>query len=272
MEETPWSVTPKGLKPSVEKMFHYLLSGIMISRDKKEILPFLPEKRSERVYVDMTPSQRKAYNEMHKELETTLRVIGSNNEAVELVARTNGSKFTKLRRLSLDPGMYTGKPDSNKTEYILDFCVDAPEKVVVFSWYKDYVDLLHTALLDKGINAVKMHGGLPDRDNDAADRSFKKDPNIQVIVGTIAKMGEGFDYPMATTVIFADTSYIPDDNRQGEERIWRPGQTKECRIIYLVTRKSVDEIVHKKVLERQDIVDEALAYKEVLRNISGVVA
>jgi SWI/SNF-related matrix-associated actin-dependent regulator 1 of chromatin subfamily A len=268
MKQTPFAEIPTRTLPHMLPVLQYILSGVMIQRKKEDIQPWLPEKSVETVRVGMTPSQARAYREMSKELETTLYSTDGSGEAINLIARTNGAKFVKLRCLSLDPGIFTGVPDSEKTDYILDYCEDADDKVVVFAWYKNYVDLIHAALLKRGINAVKMHSGNTDRQNEAASNAFKKDPNVQVIVGTIAKMGEGFDFPMATTVIFADVSYIPDDNRQGEERIWRPGQTKKCRIIYLVTRRTVDELVHRVVMERSDVITETMAFEAILEHLA----
>lgn len=266
--DTPWGPQIVGVKADAKPVLQYILSSVMIKREKAVILPFLPEKVVETVYVELTPTQRKLYSEMKKELQTY--VVNANNETLELSVRTNGAKFTRLRQLLLDPGVFSSVSDSEKTDYIVDFCADADDKVVVFTWYREYANLLQRELKKHHIEAVTVHGANSDKGNEQAEAMFKKDPNVQVIIGTIAKLAEGYDFPMANTVIFADVSYIPDDNAQGEERIHRPGQTKKCRIIYLVARKTVDELVHKEILHRAEVINETMAYQYILKRLAQI--
>lgn len=266
-EETLWGTRITGVKPDAKPVLQYILSGVMIRREKSVILPFLPEKQVDYQYVKLTRSQSKIYNDMRTELQAILADGDGTDDYFELVARTNGAKFTKLRQILADPGMFTGKPDSEKTEFILDYCEDADDKVVVFTWFKDHADMIVEQLQKRKIKAAAVHGGKTDRACKQADALFKRG-DLQVIVGTIAKMAEGYDFPMANTVIFGDVSYIPDDNSQGEDRIHRPGQKNKCRIIYLVTKDTVDELVHATAEQRKHVIEETLSYTHILKHLA----
>ena len=66
-------------------------------------------------------------------------------------------------------------------------------------------------------------------------------------------MGTGLTLTVATTAVFVDEPYTWANYEQASDRIYRIGQKKNVTIISLLAKDTIDERVHKIMLNKKHI-------------------
>ncbi|MBE3556336.1 MAG: DEAD/DEAH box helicase [Firmicutes bacterium] len=133
---------------------------------------------------------------------------------------------------------------------ILD--VDDPELAIIFCRTKMGVDELAEALIDRGYEAMALHGDLTQRERDRVMQSFRQG-QIDLLVATDVA-ARGLDVSDVTHVINYD---IPQDPDTYVHRIGRTGRAGKSGVaITLVTPREIKQLrtieraIHKRIVRR----------------------
>lgn len=229
------------------------LKGRLIRRTKTEVLD-LPEKVREVIPVTLSPKQRKIYDEAEnafwltieqavKEGDQTLakqveEVLSGKRKVYEI---TNGAARTvRMRQVCSTPALLGGEDVSAKLDAAVEIITDAGDKqFVVFTEFVETANILCNRLVAHGLNAKAWTG-----DVDTVTRTMLEDQfqagDIDVLVGTIASMGEGVTLTAADTAIFIERHWTPSKNEQAEDRLWRNGQKNQVTILIIEAEDTVD--------------------------------
>ena len=236
----------------------YILDSIMIRRNKEELLKDLPEKRYKTIELEITGKQKELYDKMEKEMFFELE----NGETVE--AAIPLTKLIRLRQLTLSPGIFGVDCLGIKTQTILDILEDNDEKIVLFSISKKYINFLSEVLTkNKYTDFVKVTGDVSLPDREKAIEKFNTNPKTKLFLATIQTMGEGTNLQVASTLIFADKSWVPTINEQAENRIYRFGQKNKTLIISLFCKNTVDSAVEKALQSKNKIINKIMLLVEI---------
>ena len=275
-------------------------------RRKEDVLTDLPDKYYSRVWVTLTPQQRRAYDEMRKtmtawvdehkeEIEAQSPIIASavvaqlirlSQFAVGYVVPKrdeNGEHIYKWKWPKLhsdfmreagvktredynayklkhkdDPEsggavkvyQYEMIDPSSKLDVLMDIIADRMnynkdtgewegEQIVVFSQFRQAINLLEKRLVQKGIPHGILTGGVSQADRAKAVQDFQAG-HLRVFAGTIKAGGVGLTLTAASTVIFIDRDWSPSINGQAEDRLHRIGQKEAVEVIDLMARNTVD--------------------------------
>ena len=124
-------------------------------------------------------------------------------------------------------------------------------KTVIFTYVSSIIPKLKQLIESKcNVNVVTVTGETKDRE--AIINKFKTDPNVKVIIASYQVASVGLTLTEADTMIYADKPYRESDLKQAEDRIYRIGQDKPVRIIYLKL-KSTERTL-------QDRIDQIVKY------------
>lgn len=237
-----------------------------IRRLKEEVLPDLPEKYYTKIEVDLTPQQRRVYDEMRRKM---LAWVGQ-HENEPIAAPIVIAQLTRLQQFACayakmetvvkryrdckackrDRGLPScvghesqvvrlDEP-SSKLDVVMQLIEDNPsEQIVVFSQSKQVANLLHARLTTRNITTALFTGDTPFADRDGLEQDFQAGRR-RVFVGTIAAGGVGLTLTAASTVIFVDRVWSPSVNRQAEDRLHRISQKNAVQVIDLVAKDTVD--------------------------------
>lgn len=178
-------------------------------------------------------------------------------------ARNALAKTIRLRQIACSPALIGDKDESCKTEAVMDL-VDAIapfEKVIIFTNFKDYANILAKKLAD--FKPVVITGAVNDAGRAKAQQTFLEDDECRVIICTIMAASEGLNLQVASTIIFTDLDYVPANIRQAVGRAYRRGQTKAVKIIKLVCSGTVEESVLN-ILEHKETVLSDMEYVNLL--------
>lgn len=109
---------------------------------------------------------------------------------------------------------------------------------------------------------VRITGETPAKRRDALVEKFQTDLECRVFIGNIQAAGMAITLTAASTLFFAETSWVPGDNDQVIGRIRRHGQTEQVHVKFLVIKGSLDETILRRAYEKKEGLDEVLNRKE----------
>jgi SNF2 family DNA or RNA helicase len=233
------------------------LGTVMCVRYKDDELEGLPPVVERDLYVDLSPAQRRVYDEMAK------RFMAELPDDTTIMATSVAVQMIRLRQIASGLDLMAGDVvDSTKLDLALELIAEnAPKPTVVFCWHRAAVDALVSRLGAAGHRAVAVHGGVPQRDRDAAVQAFQSDPNVVAIVATIKTLGESVNLNRASDVVFVESSWTPVDMAQARDRVAgglrQKGRTGRVNVTRIVARDTVDQ--HR--------VLPALLNKQSMRNL-----
>ena len=118
---------------------------------------------------------------------------------------------------------------------------------VVFSGWTSHLDLIEIALGDKKIAYTRLDGKMSRTQRGAALDSFRDDPNVSVILVSIAAGGLGLNLTSASKVYVMEPQFNPAAEAQAIDRVHRLGQKREVT----ATRFIMDGSFEEKMLELQ---------------------
>jgi len=247
---------------------NFLLHKYMIRHEKQEVMPQLPPKQYRRVPVELG-SEKSQYMQMQEEFFAILE-SGEKIDSPRAIAQ-----LTRLRQICLEPNLLATTPSntpSSKTRALMDVLEDTSEKVLVFSYFEQYIRLVCRMLDEAKIKYVTITGKNKDFDNVRNAHTFQDDPTVKVCLGTIGAMGESFTLNEAKVVVFCDRFWNPAINEQGEDRAWgrvNKGleQTESVLIIDLVCEGTVEDHVHAVLSRKQKMIDEVVVRKAVIERM-----
>lgn len=218
---------------------------------KAEVLKDLPPRYYSRIPVTLGQKQRRAYDQMQKEMIAW--VEGKTDAELEtpLIASQVVAQLTRLQQFALgymefNPELKGGQggwqisEPSAKLDVVMDILADNEgEPIVVFSQFKSVLNILARRLEKKGISYGMVTGDIKKGDRALAVEQFQAG-ELQVFMGTIAAAGEGITLTRASTVVFLDRAWRHSQNRQAEDRLHRIGQQEAVQVIDLVAQNTVD--------------------------------
>ena len=208
----------------------------------------------------MDDEQREIYDKMASELVVML------DDGEEFNAPGVLALLTRLRQINLDPRLIGLSRPSSKTEFLLEMVDDfaessdssAPRKLVVFSTFAMYVELIAKELDKMGISHVDFTGKThADKVGDQV-KAFQEDPSIQVALGTVKVMGEGITLTAASDVMLMDRWWTPAANNQAIDRLHRPGQENAVQVILPTNERSIDQTLDEILNAKQQMMDSLL--------------
>lgn len=220
---------------------------------KKEALD-LPEQVDVTRYVELEPMAKAIYNQVERDSYAEL-------SQGEVVVR---NVLTKLLRLSQITGGYIKDEFSeieeqvssaklNALEEIIEECLDADKKVVVFARFISEIDAITKMLKHYGIKYSLIRGDVKDRASEV--EKFQNDKDVKVFVGQLQTTGMGLTLTASDTAVFYSLSYNFADYEQAKARIHRIGQKNNCTYIHLIAKKTIDEKVMEALSKKKNIAD-----------------
>jgi SNF2 family DNA or RNA helicase len=217
----------------------------------------LPDKVYMKREIQLTPEQKKLYDQMKREALATL-----NGKTV-----TTMTALTQLMRLhqitcghfSADDGTIQ-EIKNNRLSELLDVLEEVEGKAIIWAHYQHDVKNIFKLLEDKyGQGSVVHYYGktLPE-ERDYAIKSFKENDRVRFFVGTPQTGGYGITLTQANTVIYYSNGYDLEKRMQSEDRAHRIGQKKTVTYVDIIAEKTVDTKIVKSLRKKINIASEVM--------------
>lgn len=209
------------------------LGVFMVYRRKEDELD-LPKRTDQTLYVELTPGQRKVYNEL------AMSCVAQIDEKTTLKASDGLPMLTALRQIASGLDLVGEEiRDSSKIDLALEMIEDNPdEPTVVFVWYKAMAYAIQQRLGEDRCFVVT--GDVKHENRTDMIERFQKGER-SVFIGTLATLGESVNLQRASQAILLDRHWNPGTNVQAEDRIYRMGQKNPVTITHVIAKDTVDE-------------------------------
>lgn len=264
-----------GLRYDTKDEFFRIVNPRMRRMPKELVLSHLPPVIRERRDVEMTPKQKKSYEQMRDKLVTELddgvltasspltkmtRLIqfsSSYAELEETVNPVNGKLDTKVRLV---------EPSCKIDAFMADRPDFGDDSVVVFAASRQLIYLLHDRLTKDDI----PHGlitGMQNQDERQKSIDDFQEGKTKYLLATLGAGGTGLTLTAARIAVYLQRSWSMIENEQSEGRVHRIGSEIHDSILYIdyVTTESVEEVQHMAVAAKGERLEEILRDKDLLK-------
>ncbi|KAG6007531.1 hypothetical protein E4U21_005832 [Claviceps maximensis] len=136
-------------------------------------------------------------------------------------------------------------------------------KVVVFSQWTSFLNIVQNELDNAGIKYCRVDGSMNAEKRDGAIRALDTDAETRIMLASLAVCSVGLNLVSADTVILLDSWWAPAIEDQAIDRVHRLGQTKETTVWRLVVEGTVEDRVLDIQQEKRKLVTKAFQEKEM---------
>lgn len=238
------------------------LSLTSFGREKEEVTS-LPEKTFSARRVDLNDSERKTYNQMHRDLIAFIEENIQAGTAPTMAQAANiSSRWIRLRQIADgfisegQGGKYEFVKHPTKIEEAIDIWKDAGEPRLLV-WCHFVPMVIHTAKLFQDAGAGRLWflwGGVSPEQRAQAVRLWSKSEG-GVLVCQMDTMGEGHNMQAGNYQIFLDTPLTPRVRKQCVDRQHRIGQRNPVTIIDVIARDTVDVGLYRDLSTKTDMAE-----------------
>lgn len=219
------------------------MRGFYIRRKKEEVLTDLPDVIPDQRFVDLTPKQRRAYNQMR---DSMLSWVGENedqpvNASVVIAQLTRLQQFASAHATFDAEGKLILADPSSKIDAALEILETANSPVVFFSQFSQVIDLFCRRLEGLGISYGKYTGSTTSKDRERIISQFMSG-KLKVFAGTLGAGGTGLDglQRASDKIVFFDRAWSHSVNNQAIGRLHRIGQKNAVHVIDLIATGTIE--------------------------------
>lgn len=268
-----------GLNPDHRHEFRQVIGPRFRRTPKALVLSQLPPVVRSRRYVELTPKQLRAYQDIESgkgsgvPLATRLPDGNIMVAPNDLEAQMRLLQFSSATMKQIGVDDKSGKPKfemcdpSSKVDELEVILGELGSKpVAVAAHHRQLVNLAAARLAHLGVPFRLIVGGQHDFERDAALRDMFAG-QAQVLLFTISAGGEGLTMTFTDTLIFLQRSWSMLSNRQTVGRIDRIGAEvhDSLHIIDVIARGTVEETQLTRLYAKEERLDEITQDREKLR-------
>ena len=229
------------------------LRRVMLRRERKDVLPELPEKMWQPVPVVIDATVRKLCDRA----EETIRKAG-----IDLRGSITAAQASRLAGLAFEEisearaALATAKIPAMLE--IVESYEEQNEPLVVFSAHRAPIDLL-----GKREGWAVITGDTSAEERTAVENAFQAG-QLKGVAATIQAGGVAITLTHSAHALFVDRAWNPGLNDQAEDRICRIGQSRGCVIRMLQAEHAIDARVEGLLDEKREIIEASVGASTVM--------
>lgn len=216
----------------------------LLRRTKDAVLTELPPKVEQQIYVELSKSDRKAYNDLaahyRAQLDETFAAQGFQKSQIVVL-----EALLRLRQAACHPGLLDPKKRTKKAGKIsvlleqIEEVVASGHKALVFSQFVKLLDIARHHLDKAKIPYEYLDGKTNDRRTPV--QRFQNDPDIPLFLISLKAGGHGLNLTAADHVFILDPWWNPAVEAQAVDRAHRMGQERPVVAARLIAKDTVEE-------------------------------
>lgn len=254
--------------------FRKITSPFMMRRMKsdKSIISDLPDKVEQNQFALLTRQQAALY-------EKTMQVAMAEIEGVsesedQSMFKRQGlvlQMILALKQICNHPTNFlkNGNFDptlSGKMELLfelLDSIIQAGEKVLIFTQFREMGDLLERFITERfGERPMFYHGGCNVNQRQEMVERFQRNRADKIFILSLKAAGTGLNLTAASHVIHYDLWWNPAVENQATDRAYRIGQKKNVMVHRMITKNTFEERIDEMIQKKKHLADMTVASGE----------
>uniref|UniRef100_A0A3Q0QVI7 Chromodomain helicase DNA binding protein 1-like n=1 Tax=Amphilophus citrinellus TaxID=61819 RepID=A0A3Q0QVI7_AMPCI len=239
-----------------------ILEPFLLRRVKSQVAVDLPKKTELVVYHGMSALQKKYYKAvLMKDLEAFGNEQGSKTRLLNILMN--------LRKCVDHPYLFDGvEPEPFEMgEHLIDasgklclldsmltFLHKGGHRILLFSQMTRMLDILQDYMEYRGYSYERLDGSVRGEERNLAVKNFSSKDIFVFLLSTKAG-GVGMNLTAADTVIFVDSDFNPQNDLQAAARSHRIGQNRPVKVIRLLARDTVEEIMYSRAVSKLQLTN-----------------
>lgn len=221
-----------------------LRGNFMIRHLKREVMPQLKMPIYDIIQLEETAAVKQALR-----AESLLDIDPEQLEGLDIEVLGHVSTVRKEMGIAMAPQV---------ADYVAMLINGGEEKLVVFAWHKEVMDILEQRLARYGL--IRVDGSTSASKKERLCKSFIENPGIQIALGNLLSMGVGTDglQLVSSHALIAEPDWTPGNNIQAFDRLDRGGQTRTVQGDIFVAPNSFAERVLGAALRKNQTIHKAL--------------
>ena len=217
----------------------------------------LPDKIFIKRQIQLSPEQRRLYDQMKKEAIAILK--GKQSTTVNTLTQLMRLQQITCGHFTADDGA-TQPIANNRITELMDVLEETEGKAIIWAHYQyDMTSIINAVSKKYGEESIVDYYGLtPQEKRQPNIKRFQDDPKCRFIVGTPSTGGYGITLTAANTVIYYSNGYDLEKRLQSEDRAHRIGQKKSVTYVDLMADDTVDEKIVQALRKKINIASEVL--------------
>ncbi len=131
-------------------------------------------------------------------------------------------------------------------------------KVVFFARHIDVMDIAEETFTRRGLKHTSIRGDQTSKAREKAIHSFVNDPDVQVIVCSLAAAGVGVNLQVASNVVLAELSWTDAEQTQAIDRVHRIGQSDPVTAWRIIAAQTIDTRIAELIDSKAGLAARAL--------------
>lgn len=246
------------------EILHTLIRPFLLQRMKSDVNLKIPSKREVILYAGLSEMQKKYYKWILTKNVQELSKKGSN--------KTNLMNIVMhLRKCCNHPYLFDGAEPTFDGEFILGnhivensakmVILDSllpklqkeGHKILIYSQMTRMLDILQDYMSLRSFPYERLDGSCRSEERFLAIKNFNENKETFAFLLSTRAGGVGLNLVSANFVLFFDSDWNPQMDKQAEARAHRIGQTKDVTVIRLVSKKTVEEIMLQRAKRKLQI-------------------
>jgi len=189
--------------------------------------------------VYLRRNQTDVLDELPPMIETANWLTLAGPAADEYRRAVASRNFMAMRRAAFLTPRSRDSPKLRRLVRIVEEAADNNRKIVVFSFFRDVIERVHTAVGTLAVGSIT--GRVPAARRQELVERFTTTRGPAVLVNQIQAGGVGLNIQAASVVILTEPQWKPSTEEQAIARCHRMGQVRPVQVHRLLTENSVDE-------------------------------
>lgn len=266
-------------RPGLIEEFNKILSTTSLRAKKDECLD-LPPLIRKKVYVEMTPKQKRVYKELSEDFVSYVDngVVDADLALVKILRLQQiVSGFVRIEKVEEDLSqVFKSKyedlifDDVPRLKALEELILETtPEnKVIVWACFKENYRAIREVCEKHGIKYVEIHGEQTAKKRDQAVRDFREDPDTRLVIANQRAGGVGLNLIEAKYAFYYSRDYSLESDLQSEARNYRGGSDIHSQVVRvdLVTPNSVDQTILQALEKKQNLAEKILDIRDQIRD------
>lgn len=208
----------------------------------------LPPFTTSHLEVELSPGQKKAYEELKKTLRTQL-------ENGQISAINEGTLRLKLIQVALG-AVYGGDKQVSKVDCqprlnVLREIIESTDgKLLVFTPLVSVTEMVEGEVRSWGYSVERVNGSVSQKKRDDIFLKFEQQADPRIIVADPGTMAHGLTLVAAATIVWYGATDNHETYDQANARIRRPGQTKSMHVMTLGSTP-VERAIYKRLQDKE---------------------
>ena len=250
-----------------------IIQPFLLRRTKEEVAKDLPDIQEKIIYCGMSEEQEKYYEKVKSEYRNNLLNIEDQKEfKASKLSILQG--LSKLRQISNHPILMDDSYiyDSGKHELLLEKIhtgISDGHKILVFSQFVTYLELLEKAILKSELSYFKLTGATSKEKRQSFVHEFQTQASPCVFLISLKAGGVGLNLTAADYVFIADPWWNPAAEAQARDRSHRIGQTKPVFSYKFISKGTIEEKITQLQNQKKKISKDLIhSESSILKNIN----